>query len=111
TPHVYPVGPLVKPPLEKLKDEYITWLNQQPKDSVLYVSFSSGESLSVEQTAELAWGLELSRKRFIWVVRKLIEADVSSIFFSVENEENNPDEYLPHEFQRRINDVGLVIPS
>ncbi|RZC87005.1 hypothetical protein C5167_041938 [Papaver somniferum] len=70
---------LVEPPLEKLNDEYLTWLNQQPKDSVLYVSFGSGGSLSAEQTTELAWGLEMSQKRFIWVVRKPVEKDASAV--------------------------------
>ncbi|KAI3833496.1 hypothetical protein MKW98_024495 [Papaver atlanticum] len=46
TPGVYPVGPLIKPSSAKVmkdEDSYImTWLNQQPKDSVLFVSFGSG---------------------------------------------------------------------
>lgn len=70
TPRVYPVGPLVRAPLANvMKDEhYMTWLNQQQEDSVIFVSFGSEGILSAEQTTELAWGLELSRKRFIWVV-------------------------------------------
>ncbi|XP_026429889.1 anthocyanidin 3-O-glucosyltransferase 5-like [Papaver somniferum] len=97
-----------------MKDEHsyiTTWLNQQPKDSVIFVSFGSGGTLSAEQTTELAWGLKLSQKRFIWVVRKPVEVDVSASFFSVGNEENNPDEYLPREYQNRINGVGLVVPT
>ncbi|KAI3995871.1 hypothetical protein MKX01_039859 [Papaver californicum] len=111
---VYPVGPLIKPSLATaVKDEHyiMTWLNQQPEDSVIVVSFGSGGTLSAEQTTELAWGLELSRKRFIWVVRKPVEANVAASFFSVGNEENNPNEYLPHEYQNRISGIGLVVPS
>ncbi|RZC85947.1 hypothetical protein C5167_026625 [Papaver somniferum] len=115
TPRRYPVGPLIKPSSAKvMKDEHsyiTTWLNQQPKDSVIFVSFGSGGTLSAEQTTELAWGLKLSQKRFIWVVRKPVEVDVSASFFSVGNEENNPDEYLPREYQNRINGVGLVVPT
>ncbi|KAI3838677.1 hypothetical protein MKX03_014113 [Papaver bracteatum] len=107
---IYPVGPLVKPQLAKLNDEYLTWLNQQPKDYVIYVSFGNDGSL-LRQTTELAWGLEMSKKRFIWVVRKPVEKDASATFFNVGNEENNPDRYLPHGFQRRVNGIGLVIPS
>ncbi|KAI3877939.1 hypothetical protein MKW92_025611 [Papaver armeniacum] len=114
TPRVYPVGPLVNPSLAKLGEDelYImAWLNQQPQDSVIFISFGSGGTLSPEQMMELAWGLELSRTRFIWVVRKPVETDVSASFFSVGNDENNPYKYLPHEYQSRINGVGLVIPS
>ncbi|KAI3849196.1 hypothetical protein MKW92_046590, partial [Papaver armeniacum] len=107
TPCVYPVGPLVRAPLAKVvkHEQYMTWLNQQPQDSVIYVSFGSEGILSSEQITELAWGLELSRRPFIWVVRKPVEA---SSAFSVGN---NPDEYLPHDYQNRISGVGLVIPS
>ncbi|XP_026440669.1 hydroquinone glucosyltransferase-like [Papaver somniferum] len=115
TPRIYPVGPLIKPSSAKVmkdEDSYITArINQQPEDSVIFVSFGSGGTLSAEQTTESAWGLELSRKRFIWVVRKPVEADASAAFFSVGNEENNPNEYLPHEYQNRINGVGLLVTT
>ncbi|KAI3870926.1 hypothetical protein MKX03_025114 [Papaver bracteatum] len=106
TPRVYPIGPLVRAPLaDVVKDEYyMTWLNQQPEDSVIFVSFGSEGILSAEQTTELAWGLELSRKRFIWVTRKPVESSSFTVG-------NNPDEYLPHEYQNRISGVGLLIPS
>ncbi|KAI3964308.1 hypothetical protein MKW92_049991 [Papaver armeniacum] len=110
TRRIYPVGPLIKPSsAEVAKDEHsyiTTWLNHQPEDSVILVSFSSGGTLSAEQTTELAWGLEMSRKRYVWVVRKPVEVDASAAFFS-----NNPDEYLPNEYHNRINGVGLVVPT
>ncbi|OVA18655.1 UDP-glucuronosyl/UDP-glucosyltransferase [Macleaya cordata] len=111
TPRVYPVGPLVKPSFEEVKSEYLTWMNEQPNDSVLFISFGSGGTLSAEQMTELAWGLELSQQRFIWVVRKPVEADASGTFFSVGNEQNNPDEYLPDGFLSRTQGRGLVIPT
>ncbi|KAM3371444.1 hypothetical protein ACQJBY_018704 [Aegilops geniculata] len=73
-PPVFPVGPSVRRP-----DNYETtagafspcleWLDRQPAGSVVYVSFGSGGALSVEQTAELAAGLEASGQGFLWVVR------------------------------------------
>ncbi|KAL7231959.1 hypothetical protein ACSBR2_010057 [Camellia fascicularis] len=59
---VYPIGPLTKP-VEQAgpKSELLEWLDKQPSESVIYVSFGSGETLSAEQTIELAWGLELSQ--------------------------------------------------
>ncbi|KAI3941584.1 hypothetical protein MKW92_009013 [Papaver armeniacum] len=96
TPRVYPVGPLVNLSLANLGEDelyIIAWLNQQPQESVIFVSFGSGGTLSPEQMMELAWGLELTS------------------FFSLGSDENNPYKYLPHEYQNRINGVGLVIPS
>ena len=36
---------------------------------MVYVLFGSGATLSHEQMIELAWGLEMSKQRFVWVVR------------------------------------------
>ncbi|KAJ0098140.1 hypothetical protein Patl1_28875 [Pistacia atlantica] len=65
---IYTVGPIVRSlgPTDSNK-ELFDWLDKQPSDSVLYVSLGSGGTLSYEQTIELAWGLELSQQRFIWV--------------------------------------------
>nr|GMD51950.1 anthocyanidin 3-O-glucosyltransferase 5-like [Ipomoea batatas] len=65
---VYAIGPLTRNIQERDGDGMITqWLDKQPRESVLYVSFGSGGTLSAEQITELAWGLELSKQRFIWV--------------------------------------------
>ncbi|KAG5241282.1 UTP-glucose glucosyltransferase family protein [Salix suchowensis] len=66
---VYPVGPLTRPlkPYDSRSGELFPWLDKQPSESVIYVSFGSGGTLSLEQMVELAWGLELSQQRFIWV--------------------------------------------
>lgn len=71
TPPVYPVGPLTKPIDPLLTDsekEIMSWLDKQPKDSVMLVSLGSGGTLTIEQLTELAYGLELSQQRFIMVV-------------------------------------------
>ncbi|KAJ4955031.1 hypothetical protein NE237_011814 [Protea cynaroides] len=47
----------------------LNWLNSQPIGLVLFVSFGSGGALSWEQLNELALGLELSKQRFLWVVK------------------------------------------
>ncbi|KAJ0041460.1 hypothetical protein Pint_28229 [Pistacia integerrima] len=69
---VYPVGPLarsVQPPI--WGKEVLDWLDKQPRESVIYVSFGSGGTLSAKQMVELASGLELSQQRFLWVVKEL----------------------------------------
>nr|XP_010908653.2 crocetin glucosyltransferase 2 [Elaeis guineensis] len=45
------------------------WLNSQPSNSVVYVSFGSIVMLGPDQMAELAFGLLNSDKYFLWVVR------------------------------------------
>lgn len=74
-----PVGPLVPASVfvkeaksEKSEDQehpVLQWLNLQPVSSVIYVSFGSIATLSAAQMEELAFGLEASGQRFVWVVR------------------------------------------
>ncbi|XP_031492918.1 UDP-glycosyltransferase 83A1-like isoform X3 [Nymphaea colorata] len=45
----------------------IDWLNQQPSSSVIYVSLGSTTVLSRHQLGELAHGLELTGRPFLWV--------------------------------------------
>jgi hydroquinone glucosyltransferase len=70
-PPVYAVGPFVRSGSDEAtgESECIDWLDLQPNGSVVYVSFGSSGALSVEQTAELAAGLEDCGHRFLWVVR------------------------------------------
>ncbi|KAL6011979.1 hypothetical protein ACLOJK_002446 [Asimina triloba] len=47
----------------------LSWLDKQPAGSVIYVAFGSFTIFNQHQFQELALGLELSGKRFLWVVR------------------------------------------
>ncbi|WRX15074.1 UDP-glucuronosyl/UDP-glucosyltransferase - like 10 [Theobroma cacao] len=113
TPLVHPVGPLIKQEetLSTSDVECLEWLDKQPPDSVLFVTLGSGGTLSLEQQTELAWGLELSQQRFIWVVRKRTDTTSAGSFFNVGNEENDPKAYLPEGFLSRTQGVGLVVRS
>ncbi|CAN4103522.1 unnamed protein product [Withania somnifera] len=83
----------------------LDWLNKQPPKSVLYVSFGTSTSFSPEQIKELATGLELSKHRFIWVLRNADKGD------PVTNkcEDNKTVLELPEGFEERVKDVGLVL--
>ncbi|KAJ6907323.1 hypothetical protein NC651_017889 [Populus alba x Populus x berolinensis] len=65
---VYPIGPLARPVGPSVpRNQVLNWLDNQPYESVIYVSFGSGGTLPSQKMAELAWGLELSKQRFVWV--------------------------------------------
>ncbi|KAF5740750.1 hypothetical protein HS088_TW11G00828 [Tripterygium wilfordii] len=119
-PSVHPVGPLIKQPLIKEKEsesltmsdlKCLTWLDKQPADSVLFVAFGSGGSLTAEQLTELAWGLELSQQRFLLVARLPNDSNVSSMYFKAGSDVNDPKTYLPPSFLERTQELGLVVPS
>ncbi|KAL0738337.1 hypothetical protein Bca4012_014547 [Brassica carinata] len=111
---VYPIGPLCRPvDPSKINHPVLDWLNKQPDESVLYISFGSGGSLSTKQLTELAWGLELSQQQFVWVVRPPVDGLPCSAYFSANNSEiqdGTPD-YLPEGFVSRTHERGLVVPS
>ncbi|KAK3165731.1 hypothetical protein QOZ80_1AG0036990 [Eleusine coracana subsp. coracana] len=72
---LYTVGPSIPyMPLNDYPDKInheqcIDWLDVQPKNSVLYVSFGSYVSLSPSQLDEIAMGLHDSAVSFFWVAR------------------------------------------
>ncbi|XVF83832.1 hypothetical protein PTKIN_Ptkin16aG0525000 [Pterospermum kingtungense] len=47
----------------------LPWLDKQPEESVIYVSFGSITVLSKEQVIEFWFGLVNSKARFLWVLR------------------------------------------
>ncbi|KAL6011975.1 hypothetical protein ACLOJK_002442 [Asimina triloba] len=64
----------------------LSWLDQQPPNSVIYVAFGSFTVVDRRQFQELALGLELCNRPFLWVVRPDLITDSSADSF--------PDEFI-----------------
>ncbi|XP_043694745.1 hydroquinone glucosyltransferase-like [Telopea speciosissima] len=112
TLQIYPVGPLIRTGSgdEGDPNECLKWLDDQPDGSVLFVSFGSGGVLSPEQLNELAFGLEQSEQRFLWVIRSSTRKSVNANFFDAQSIED-PFSHLPQGFLERTKGRGLVVPS
>lgn len=75
--------------------ECLKWLDTKKPKSVVYICFGSLAEVSTSQLQEIAMGLEASGQDFIWVVRRT-------------NEDKN-EEWLPYEFEKRMEGKGLII--
>ena len=71
-------------------EECMKWLDDKPKQSVVYVSFGSIAALNEEQIKEIAYSLRDGENYFLWVVRASEETK------------------LPKDFEK-ISEKGLVI--
>ncbi|XP_051225800.1 hydroquinone glucosyltransferase [Lolium perenne] len=91
----------------------IRWLDQQPRGSVVFLSFGSGGTLTWRKTAELALALEMTHRRFLWIINRPDEDTASGAFFGTRRREEDDDElgFLPRGFIERTSEVGLVLPS
>ncbi|GLT95932.1 hypothetical protein SLE2022_135850 [Rubroshorea leprosula] len=81
----------------------LKWLDRQPENSVIYVSFGTTTAMSDEQIKNLAMGLKQSGQKFIWVLR---DADKGDVFT---REEGRRLPALPKGFEDSVKDVGLVV--
>ncbi|XP_022963903.1 UDP-glycosyltransferase 74E2-like [Cucurbita moschata] len=77
--------------LESNTDSTKSWLDSKDDSSVVYVSFGSMAEVKKEQIEELAWGLKLSNKFFLWVVR---ESEIHK---------------LPPSFMEETTEKGLIV--
>lgn len=112
-PPVYPVGPMIHTGSRNGSSdqpECLSWLDKQPNGSVMFVSFGSGGTLTQDQLTELAFGLETSGQRFLWVLKSPNEKSADAAFFSLKSTKN-PFNYLPEGFLERTKEVGLVVES
>ncbi|KAK1412933.1 hypothetical protein QVD17_34553 [Tagetes erecta] len=80
----------------------LKWLDKQPENSVIYVSFGTTTTFSECQIQELAMGLEKSEQRFLWVLR---DADKGDVF----KEDDGRRVVLPKGFEDRVEGRGLVV--
>ncbi|KAK7350401.1 hypothetical protein VNO77_08995 [Canavalia gladiata] len=111
-PHVHHIGPIIQtgPSGPKNGWDCLLWLDNQPPNSVLYVSFGSGGTLSQEQINELALGLELSKHKFLWVNLKAPNDRASATYLNGEDGmDNDPLHFLPLGFLERTKGQGLVM--
>ncbi|KAJ9541804.1 hypothetical protein OSB04_028310 [Centaurea solstitialis] len=71
----FPIGPFHKyfpassSSLLEQDQSSISWLDLQPVNSVVYVSFGSIAQMDEAEFTNMAWGLASSKQRFLWVVR------------------------------------------
>ncbi|KAK4568062.1 hypothetical protein RGQ29_003714 [Quercus rubra] len=102
-PGIIPVGPLL---LGNELGNYagsfwpqdstcLSWLDKQPVGSVIYVAFGSLATFSQQQLDEVALGLELIVKPFLWVVRSDMTNGALAEFLLV--------------FRTRLNDRGIIV--
>ncbi|EXB38094.1 UDP-glycosyltransferase 83A1 [Morus notabilis] len=73
-PQILPVGPLLSSHKyfkgsSSSTSSCLKWLDQHQPKSVVYIAFGSSTILEPTQFVELALGLELSNRPFLWVVR------------------------------------------
>ncbi|XP_048331060.2 UDP-glucosyltransferase 29-like [Ziziphus jujuba] len=96
---VVSIGPLVVQDTNPEDDsmDIINWLDKKEKSSTVFVSFGSEYYLTNEEMEEIAYGLELSKVNFIWVVRFPLGQKMAL------------EEALPKGFLERVGENGMVV--
>lgn len=102
-PNCLPIGPLLASSRLGKSSGYfwpedstcLSWLDQQQTNSVIYVAFGSFTVFDAIQFQELALGLELTNRPFLWVVRQDITQDI--------------DEAYPVGFKERVKNRGKIV--
>ncbi|XP_059651118.1 anthocyanidin 3-O-glucosyltransferase 2-like [Cornus florida] len=108
TPPVYPVGPVLNlksGDRSHQSDAIMSWLDNQPPSSVVFLCFGSRGSFGREQVKEIADALECSGYRFLWSLRQPPPKGKVEL----PKEYENPQEVLPEGFLERMAGRGKVI--
>ncbi|XP_073290756.1 UDP-glycosyltransferase 91C1-like [Primulina huaijiensis] len=100
---VLPIGVLPSVPEENKRESKVNsnwfdafkWLDGQKDKSVVFVGFGSEYKMPIQQIHELAFGIELSRLPFVWILGKPQEVNSSDL--------------LPPGFANRTLSLGIVI--
>lgn len=112
-PPVYCLGPVLAATVDNKNDYHmcLSWLDLQPKQSVVFLCFGSMVFFSSKQLKEMAIGLERSRVRFLWVVLVPPPEDEFRRNLAVADAEVSVEMFLPEDFLERTRDRGLVVKS
>merc|ERR1711915_106016 len=86
------------------EEQCLKWLNSKAPASVLFISFGSEVGPSVEETRELAYGLEAAQKPFIWVLQNHYRGYPPCDQGLDEGE--GTEDMLPEGFEDRIEGLG-----
>ncbi|CAN1150007.1 7-deoxyloganetin glucosyltransferase [Linum perenne] len=81
------------------QSECVHWLDKKEPNSILYVNFGSITVMTPDQMTEFAWGLAMSKKPFLWVIRPDLVSKNST--------GNNLS--LPDEFVEETKDRGMLV--
>ncbi|KAL5226736.1 hypothetical protein ABZP36_015001 [Zizania latifolia] len=108
TPPIYCIGPLVSGGGGDKDDECLRWLDAQPDNSVVFLSFGSMGTFGKKQLEEIAIGLQKSEQRFLWVVRSP-RVDENNLAEPLQMADL--DALLPAGFTEATNGRGLVVKS
>ncbi|CAN1158527.1 UDP-glycosyltransferase 88A1 [Linum perenne] len=115
TPPIYCIGPLIAGRdggRDADGNECLTWLDSQPKGSVIFLCFGSLGVFLREQLREIAIGLERSQQRFLWVVRDPPSVNDNNQNLAVlETEEEPLETLLPEGFLERTKGRGYMVKS
>uniref|UniRef100_A0A803KW27 Glycosyltransferase n=2 Tax=Chenopodium quinoa TaxID=63459 RepID=A0A803KW27_CHEQI len=111
-PAIYPVGPILELDTKGRgghrgddEESIIKWLDDQPPSSVVFLCFGSMGSFDEDQVIEIANGLEKSRYRFLWSLRRPpIEGELE-----LPSENEIFEEALPKGFLDRTEERGKII--
>lgn len=115
TAPIYCIGPLIssgegRHGRDEAAHECLTWLDSQPKQSVVFLCFGSLGLFSKNQLHEIAVGLEKSGQRFLWVVRNPPVSDDQNVDIT---KLTDPDlnSLLPDGFLGRTRERGMIVKS
>ncbi|KAJ4964077.1 hypothetical protein NE237_024016 [Protea cynaroides] len=113
TPPLYCIGPLTASPKNesgesKTVNQCMSWLDAQPSQSVVFLSFGSRGVFSAAQVREIAIGLDNSGQRFLWVVRQPVSED-NNYHRSLELKDPDLEALLPEGFLDRTKERGFVV--
>ncbi|WKA00093.1 hypothetical protein VitviT2T_018483 [Vitis vinifera] len=109
-PPVYPVGPILNTRTGFGEDQQnasaiMSWLDDQPPSSVVFLCFGGMGSFGTDQIKEIAYGLERSGHRFLWSLRQAPQKGKMAFPRDYENIE----EVLPDGFLHRTARIGKII--